>query len=82
MDPTDLAVWFARTNDLYWVLGDDAQRRVLALPPSAFADDRAQWTIVRVEVHYARGELPQTRAWADSALREFDRGVRDASRRC
>lgn len=78
VDSTDLAVWFATTYDLYWILDDQAQRRVLALPLSAFADNREQWAIVRAQIHSARGELPAARVWADSALVEFTRGVRTA----
>jgi hypothetical protein len=78
VDSTDLAVWFATTYDLYWILDDQAQRRVLALPLSAFADNREQWAIVRAQIHSARGELAAARVWADSALAEFTRGVRTA----
>ena len=35
IDPDVLTATFALGEDLYWVLDDEQQRRVLALPPSA-----------------------------------------------
>jgi TolB-like protein/tRNA A-37 threonylcarbamoyl transferase component Bud32/Tfp pilus assembly protein PilF len=78
VDATELAVWFARTTDLYWVLDDEAQRRVLALPPSAFAGDRLQWTTIRAQMYYARGNPHESRTWADSGLIELDKRLREA----
>ncbi len=47
IDPAALLAYFAVYNDLYWALDDAEQRQVLALPPSAFDDDRGNWGIVR-----------------------------------
>ena len=43
IDPARSFSYMAIFQDLYWVLDDDAQRQVLALPPSAFDDDRGTW---------------------------------------
>jgi serine/threonine-protein kinase len=54
-------------QDLYWVLDESQQREVLALPPSAFDDDRASWGIVRTELYRLRGDPVHAAAYADSA---------------
>ena len=43
IDPMTLFSYMVVYQDLYWVLDDEAQRLVLALPPSAFDDDRGAW---------------------------------------
>jgi serine/threonine-protein kinase len=78
VDPTELAVWSSRINDLYWVLDDETQRRVLAQPPSAFANDRTSWAMVRAQIHHVRGELSLAQVWADTARLEFQKGVQVA----
>ena len=43
-------------SELGWVLDEARQRRVLALPPSAFDDDRANWGLVRAQLYRLRGD--------------------------
>jgi hypothetical protein len=43
IEPQTLLPFLASYQDLYWVLDDEQQRRVLALPPSAFDYDRGNW---------------------------------------
>ena len=76
VDPTDLAVYFAWFQDLYWLLNDDQQRRVLAQLPSAFGGDRTTWAIVRAQIYHARGDRALTRAYADTTRLEIDRQIR------
>jgi len=47
IDAATLLPFLATYQDLFWVLDDEQQRQVLALPPSAFDDDRGVWGIVR-----------------------------------
>ncbi|MFL5493844.1 MAG: TPR end-of-group domain-containing protein, partial [Gemmatimonadales bacterium] len=71
IEPAALFSYFANYQDLYWVLDDQAQRQVLALPPSAFDDDRATWAIVRTHLYYLRGDRARTAVYADSARIAF-----------
>ena len=67
MEPAALLAYFGNYDDLYWVLDDAQQLRLLALPPSAFDDDRGIWGIVRAETYYLRGNRALARVYADSA---------------
>jgi TolB-like protein/tRNA A-37 threonylcarbamoyl transferase component Bud32/Flp pilus assembly protein TadD len=58
---------FAGGEDLYWVLDDDQQRRVLAMPPSAFDDDRGIWATVRMYLYQLRHDSARMSVYADSA---------------
>ena len=76
VDPTALLVGLAVYQDLYWVLDDEQQRHVLAQPPSAFDDDRGNWSIVRAEIYHLRGDRGLTAVWADSARRALEEQTR------
>jgi serine/threonine-protein kinase len=67
MDPAVLLTFFGNYWDLYWVLDDGQQQQLLALPPSAFDDDRGNWAIVRAQIYHLRGNQALVRAYADSA---------------
>jgi serine/threonine-protein kinase len=67
IDPATLYPFLATYQDLYWVLDDAQQREVLALPPSAFDDDRGVWALVRTELYHLRGDSARARAYADTA---------------
>ena len=60
--------YFAIYEDLWWVLDEAQQRRLLTLPPSAFDDNRATWGLVRAQVYQHRGQPERARVYADSAL--------------
>lgn len=67
LDRRALVTFFATYQDLYWVL-DSADRELLVtLPASAFDNDRANWAIIRAEVHWLSGDRILARAWADTA---------------
>jgi serine/threonine-protein kinase len=66
-EPGALLAFFANYQDLYWVLDDAQQQQLLALPPSAFDDDRGAWAIVRAETYALRGNRALARVYADSA---------------
>jgi TolB-like protein/tetratricopeptide (TPR) repeat protein len=78
IDPGALLVYFAVYNDLYWALDDAEQRQVLALPPSAFDDDRGNWGIVMAQLYYLRGDRVRAAMYADSARIAFEEQSRAA----
>ncbi len=67
IDPMTLYPFLAMYQDLYWVLDDAQQREVLALPPSAFDNDRGVWGLVRTELYQLRGDRARALVYADSA---------------
>jgi tetratricopeptide (TPR) repeat protein len=84
IDETTLITFLAAYQDLYWVLDDAQQRRLLTLPPSAFDDDRGVWGIVRAEVYDLRGDHRRSAAYADSAraaLEDQSRAAPDDAQR-
>ena len=78
IDSTELIAYFATFEDLWWVLDDAQQRRLLALPPSAFDEDRATWGLVRAQVYHLRGQAALAKAYGDSAASAFASTVREA----
>ena len=72
VEPTALIASVAAYLDTYWVLDDAQQLLLLRLPPSAFADERAIWAIVRAQTYHVRGEVDKARSYADSARLEFE----------
>ncbi|HET7599657.1 MAG TPA: hypothetical protein VFK09_05170, partial [Gemmatimonadales bacterium] len=69
--------FFGNYHDLYWVLDDDQQRELLALPPAAFDNDVATWAIVRAQTYALRGDKANARIFADSARRLISEQLRD-----
>jgi tetratricopeptide (TPR) repeat protein len=78
IDPEVLYPFFAAYQDMYWVLDDTQQRRVLAAPPSAFDDDSASWALVRTELYHLRGDRLRAAVYADSARIAIERQLRGA----
>jgi len=78
IDPNALFSYLATYYDLYWVLDDDQQRQVLALPPSAYGDDRATWGIVQAQIYHLRGDRTRTMIYADSARIGFLEHIKGA----
>jgi serine/threonine protein kinase/tetratricopeptide (TPR) repeat protein len=67
VDTTALLAFFGNYQDLYWVLDDALQRRLLALSPSAFDNDRGTWSIVLAQTYHLRKDLAKAKQYADSA---------------
>jgi eukaryotic-like serine/threonine-protein kinase len=84
-DPTALVAYFGNYWDLYWVLDDEQQQRMLRLSPAAFDDDRATWAIVFAQTYHLRGDSLKARAYADTARiaveRNLESAPQDAQRR-
>ncbi|HEY9507280.1 MAG TPA: hypothetical protein VIQ27_15005, partial [Gemmatimonadales bacterium] len=71
VDSDALLAFLATYQDLYWVLDDGEQRRVLDLPAAAFSDDPTARAIVRAQLFDLRGDQRQARLAADSARMGF-----------
>jgi TolB-like protein/tRNA A-37 threonylcarbamoyl transferase component Bud32 len=67
VEPAALLEFVANYQDLYWLLDDAQQLQLLALPLSAFDNDRVTWTIIQAQVYHFRGDRANTRVYADSA---------------
>jgi tetratricopeptide (TPR) repeat protein len=76
IDAQTLLAYLSNYFDLYWVLDDDQQRQVLAMPPSAFDDDRSAWGIVRTELYALRHDRARMTAYADSARLALEEQIR------
>ena len=78
VDPAVVLAFFGQYDDLYWVLDDAQQQQLLALPPSAFDDDRGAWGLVRAQTYDLRGNDALARVYADSARLTLEAQLRDA----
>ena len=78
MDQDAFVAFIANYQDLYWLLDDGQQQRLLTLPPSAFDNDRGTWGIVRAQTYYLRGDRERARIYADSSRMVVDAELRDA----
>jgi serine/threonine-protein kinase len=73
--PSEQAYYFARYEELGWLLDREQQKEVLALGPDAFDDDRAPWAIVLAQLHDIQGRPELARAYADSARMAFEKHI-------
>ena len=78
VEPAAVLAFFGNYWDLYWVLDDAQQQQLLALPPSAFDNDRVTWAIVRAQTYQLRGDPAQARVYADSARLAIEEQLRAA----
>ncbi|HEY7504611.1 MAG TPA: protein kinase [Gemmatimonadales bacterium] len=74
----DLVAFVGNYWDLSWVLDRDQQRLLLSLTPAQFDDDRAAWGLVLAQVSAYGGDPAGARAYADSAIAEYETQLRDA----
>ena len=66
-DSAAVLFFFANYWDLFWVLDDAQQQQLLALPPSAFDNDRGAWGIVRAQTYWMRNDRTKAKVYSDSA---------------
>jgi hypothetical protein len=59
------------------VLDDQQQQLVLRLTPAAFSEDRAQWGLVRAQIHALRGDAAKARIYGDSARLVLEKRVEE-----
>lgn len=72
VDSTALLAFISTGYDLYWVLTESQQRRLLTLPPAAFDDEHGTWALVRAQTYWLRGDTAAARAYADTARRVIE----------
>jgi eukaryotic-like serine/threonine-protein kinase len=65
-------------QDLYWVLDESQQQRVLSFPVAKFDGDPATRAIVRAQLFNLRGDQRQARANADTARMGLEEQLRGA----
>lgn len=75
---SEVVAYFAYYWDLYWVLDDAQQRRVLQLSPASFDRDRAAWATSLMQLHWLRGDTVRARAYADTSYAENSKLMRNA----
>jgi Flp pilus assembly protein TadD len=76
IDRDALAAQFASGEDLFWVLDDEQQRRVLTMPPSAWQGDPANWATIRMYIHQHRHDSARAVAYADTARMALEEQLR------
>ena len=80
VDRAALLAYFAYYYDLCWVPDDAEQQQMLALPPSAFDNDRGNWGLVRAQIYHLHGDQARVRIYADSARLTYEEQLRAAPR--
>ncbi len=78
IDQDALVSYMTEYWDLYWVLTDAQQTRVLHLSPAAFDNDRSAWGIGLAEIYALRGDAVRSRAYADSAATSLEQQLKVA----
>jgi tetratricopeptide (TPR) repeat protein len=76
-DPDALLVFLAMYQDLYWVLDDAEQQKVLGFPAAVYDGDSTSQAIVRAQLYDLRGDRRRASAAAAAARRGFMAQVRD-----
>jgi tetratricopeptide (TPR) repeat protein len=75
LDPTRLMAHIAGYFNLYWVLDDEQQQRLLRVGPDAFENDRSEWALTLAQVGALRGDTALARVYGDTASIELMRMV-------
>jgi serine/threonine-protein kinase len=78
IDRAALLVSMGNYWDMYWVLDDDDQARLQALPVSDYDGDRVSWAWVRSQLYALHGDSARAHAWADTARVASDEQLREA----
>jgi serine/threonine-protein kinase len=76
--PEELLPFIATYWDLYWVLDQDQQSRVVAMGPEQFYGDTVWWQTASAAIRMLQGHRTTARILADSARRSLLTAVRDA----
>ena len=75
---TALVAGMATYDDLGWVLDEEQRELLLRLTPSAFDDDRGIWGICLAQTAMLKGDVPNTRRYAEEARQAFEAQLREA----
>ncbi len=78
VDPTELAYYFARFEELGWLLDDAQQRRLLELDVAFYEGDRGNWGLVNAQLYTMRGQPALARAFADTARLAYEAAIQAA----
>ena len=78
VDPTELAYFFARFNELGWLLDDAQQRRLLELDVAFYEGDRGNWGLVNAQLYTMQGQPALARAFADTARLGYEAAIQAA----
>jgi TolB-like protein/tetratricopeptide (TPR) repeat protein len=73
-----LLAYLSIFQDLYWMLDEGQQQRVLSMPVAAFDNDPTTRAIVRAQLFDLRGDQRQARVNADTARMGFEEQLRVA----
>jgi TolB-like protein/Flp pilus assembly protein TadD len=78
VDPTELAYYFARFEELGWLLDDAQQRRLLELDVAFYEGDRGNWGLVNAQLYTMQGRPALARAFADTARLAYEAAIQTA----
>jgi serine/threonine protein kinase/tetratricopeptide (TPR) repeat protein len=71
--PATFVAFMGTYWDLFWLLDEPQQRLLLSLAPREFEGNRGVWGLVLAETYWLRGDRYRCRAYADSAIPDFER---------
>ncbi|MFL5522426.1 MAG: hypothetical protein ACJ8B6_15915, partial [Gemmatimonadales bacterium] len=77
-DPREVAVHFALFWDMYWLLGDESLRTLLAADSTAFGQDPGLRAMVFTQVYGLLGDGTRSRAYGDTAAAILSAHAREA----
>jgi len=66
-DSTELAAYFALFQEMQWVLDEPLQRRIVAMTPANFRNNRQQWALKVGRTWLLLGDTARGRAYGDSS---------------
>jgi tetratricopeptide (TPR) repeat protein len=75
---SEVVAYFSYYWDMYWVLDDAQQARVLKLSPALFDGDRAAWATTLMQVYWLRGDKAKAREYARISFATNTELLRDA----
>ena len=78
VDPTELAYYFARYEELGWLLNDAQRRRQLELDVAFYEGDRGNWGLVNAQLYTMQGQPALARAFADTARLGYEAAIQAA----
>ena len=67
-DTTELAAYFALFQEMQWVLDEPLLRRIVAMTPANFRNNRQQWALKVGATWNLLGDSAKARAYGDSAV--------------
>lgn len=78
VDQASLLSYVASDRGKQWILDDSQRRQLIALRPDAFDGGPASWALTLAEAYATMGDIPRSRAYADTARVEYQAAVQAA----